>query len=92
MVRFKNLIIIAVLVLVLGLLAPSSMVAEPVQAFSWYRFGQGGLGAVANSGVASMAIYAGELYAGTHNSTNGCEVHRYAGAAWTEVAAGGLGI
>jgi hypothetical protein len=91
MVRYRLSALICGLVLALGLLVPSSMVAEPVQAFSWYRFGQGGLGAVENSGIASMAIYAGELYAGTHNSTNGCEVHRYDVNTWTEVAAGGFG-
>ncbi len=42
-----------------------------------------------NFGVASMAVRMGDLYFGTTNSNNGCELWRYDGAAMFEVVGGG---
>lgn len=92
MVRYRISAFIGGLALVLCLLAPYPAAAGPVhQVLNWHGFSQGGFGDIANSGATSMAVYAGELYTGTHNSSGGCEVHRFTGAGWVEAATGGFG-
>lgn len=49
---------------------------------SWTRTVTGGFGDEENETCASMAEYAGRLYAGTWNFSTGCEVWNYDGRSW----------
>jgi hypothetical protein len=44
-----------------------------------------GFGNTNSYSVESMAVYGSHLYAGTHTYSDGCEIWRYDGAAWTPV-------
>jgi hypothetical protein len=59
---------------------------------TWTQVASGGFGDVNNYSAYCMAAYNGLLYVGTYNSTTGCEVFSYDGAAWTqEVGQGAAG-
>jgi len=61
---------------------------------NWIQANIDGFGDVDNEIARSMAIYNGQLYAGTWNGNDGCEVWRYDGpnpADWTQVNTDGFG-
>jgi hypothetical protein len=61
---------------------------------NWTQANTDGFGDANNRAVRSFATYGGNLYAGTFNQVNGCQVFRYDGpgpANWTQVSTNGFG-
>lgn len=52
---------------------------------SWSMVNTPGFGNRGNTGITSLGVFGGKLYAGTYNG-DGCEVWRYDGAAWGKVS------
>jgi len=60
---------------------------------NWGQINEDGFGDTHNSIAFSMAVYNDQLYVGTRNNSNGCEVWRRDGDGptdWTQVASGGF--
>lgn len=58
--------------------------------FAWTQLNDDGYSENDNEGAMSATFYGGRLYVGTLNGL-GCQVWRYDGNGWTQVASGGFG-
>jgi hypothetical protein len=61
---------------------------------NWTQANTDGFGDANNNRISSLAIYNGQLHAGTWNNATGCEVWRYDGPApanWTQINTDGFG-
>jgi hypothetical protein len=59
---------------------------------TWIQSGTDGFGNLDNSDISGMAVFDGDLYAGTFNKVEGAQVWRTSdGTSWTEVAGDGFG-
>jgi hypothetical protein len=77
---------ISVLAVSAGLLAGLLLMsATALAAESWLNKSSGGFGDYKNTRALSMAVYKSQLYVGTSNFDEGCEVWRFDGSAWTQV-------
>jgi len=66
--------------------------AKSFNGVTWETIGTGGLGNLNNTEALSAAVFNSKLYAGTENTTDGCEVLRYeGGTTWTQVNTDGFG-
>jgi len=52
---------------------------------TWTKVNEDFFGDPGNTGISSMAVYEGRLYAGTYNSETGTEIWRYNRRSWTQV-------
>lgn len=68
-----------------------SLSAGPALAQEWVGLINSGFGFTANTSVESMIFYRGDMYAGTRNDNEGCQVWCYNGTTWIQVASGGFG-
>jgi hypothetical protein len=59
---------------------------------TWTQSGSDGFGDQDNTDISGLAVFDGDLYAGTFNKAEGAQVWRTAdGTRWTDVASGGFG-
>ena len=66
---------------------------SPAAWSTWTQWNTNGFGNTNNYSVFELEVYNDDLYAGTHNITQGCEIWRYDGPApsnWTELTDGGF--
>ena len=60
---------------------------------TWTQWNTNGFGNTNNYSVFELEVYDNDLYAGTHNITQGCEIYRYDGpnpVNWTRLTSGGF--
>jgi len=88
--RLKFLPAVLALVVLTTILCPDSCLA----AWStWTQWNANGFGNTNNYSIFELENYDGDLYAGTHNITQGCEIWRYDGpnpSNWTKLTDGGF--